>query len=88
MGRNALQHFNRYFGEDKRGKANHSIRSVEAKRLGAQQNQDPKYPSWDGDGLSTARGDFTGFTGRSLPRKELVGSQYPVYFFFFFLVTK
>lgn len=64
IGRNALQHFNRYFGEDKRGKANHSITSVEAKKLGARQNQYPKYPQWDSDGLSTAKGDFTGFTGR------------------------
>lgn len=39
MFRNALQHFNQYFEERKRSKANHSIRSVEAKRLGGQQNQ-------------------------------------------------
>lgn len=45
-----------------------SIRYVEAKRVGARQNQDPSYPQWDSDGLSTAKGDFTGFTGRSLPQ--------------------
>lgn len=39
---NALQHFNQYFGKDKRRKANHSIRSAEDKRLGTWQNQDPK----------------------------------------------
>lgn len=39
---NALRHFNQYFGEDKRGKASHSIRFVEDKRLGTEQNQDPK----------------------------------------------
>lgn len=39
---NALRHFNQYFGEDKRGKASHSIRSVEDKRPGTEQNLDPK----------------------------------------------
>ena len=61
-----------------------SIRYVEAKRVGARQNQDPSYPQWDSDGLSTAKGDFTGFTGRSLPQRVLVGSQYPVYSFSLF----
>lgn len=77
---NARQHFNQYFGEDKRRKANYSIRFVEAKRLGAQQNQDPKYPQWDSYGLSTSKGRFHRVHWKVCCR-VLVGPQYPVYSF-------